>query len=294
MVDTFTIEDIIKKGMVMLQEWEFSNPLLEAQLILSYILGVDKVYLYTYKDKMVSESDASKYFQLVNKRKQGYPLQYIVGKQEFMGIDFYVGEGVLVPRPDTEILVESVINWAEKYIDNNEIIRIIDIGTGSGAVAVSLAYYIKKAIVYTVDISKIALKFAEKNRNKLNLNERVVLLNGDMFEPLEGLNLKGKIDIVVSNPPYIPTDDIPFLQKEVSIFEPITALDGGKDGLYFYRKIIPKAKEYLISGGFLALEIGYDQGEKVKKLISNEKSFENISILKDLSGHDRVVTGVRN
>lgn len=293
MVEFFTIEGIIKKGVDMLQEGDLSNPLLEAQLILSYVLKVDKVYIYTYKDKLVKESEAYKYFELINKRKQGYPIQYIVGKQEFMGIDFYVREGVLVPRPDTEILVENVLKWVDKYSNKNDIITIVDIGTGSGAIALSLAYYIKNAIVYTVDISESALKVAEKNRNKLRLEDRVVLLKGDMFDPLEDLNLKGKVDIVVSNPPYIPTDDIPFLQKEVSVYEPSTALDGGKDGLCFYRRIIPEAGRYLSHAGLLAFEIGYDQAKAVENLVFNEGSFDNIKIYRDLSGHDRVVTGIR-
>lgn len=293
MVESFTIEGIIKKGIDMLKQRDLSNPFLDAQLILSYVLGADKVYIYTYKDKLVKEDEAFKYFELINKRKQGYPLQYIVGKQEFMGIDFYVREGVLIPRPDTEILVENVLNWVDKYSNKNDIIRIVDIGTGSGAIALSLAHYIKEAIVYTVDISERALKVAEENRNKLKLEDRVVLLKGDMFEPLEDLNLKCKVDIVVSNPPYIPTDDIPFLQKEVSVYEPSTALDGGKDGLCFYRKIIPEARKYLSHGGLLAFEIGYDQGKAVENLVFNEGSFDNINIYQDLSGHDRVVTGIR-
>lgn len=287
-----TVEQLLKKGIEILQEGDLSNPFLDAQLLLCYALNVDKIYIYTQKDRQVNEENVDNFLRLVDKRKSGYPLQYIIRKQEFMGLDFFVKEGVLVPRPDTEILVETVINIVEKgqFKDKDEL-KIVDIGAGSGAITLSLAHYIKNAFVYSVDISEEALKVAKKNCDNMNLQDRVKFLQGDLLNPLKEYNLLKNIDIIVSNPPYIPSKDIEDLQTEVSKYEPRLALDGGEDGLKYYRRIIEQSTDYLVDGGLLAFEIGYDQGKEVSELLRQNKNFEDIRVIKDLAGHDRVVVG---
>lgn len=301
MVESYTIGELINKGVEILGEGEYNNPLLESRLLLCHVINVDKLYTYTHKNQVVDNCFVDKFLKLIYKRKSGYPIQYILGKQEFMGIDFYVKEGVLIPRPDTEILVEYIIDLVKsKYFGDKDIIKIADLGTGSGAITLSLAYYLKDVHVYSVDVSDTALEVAAENAKRLGLESKVTLLKGDLFEPLDDLGLHNSIDIIVSNPPYIPTKDISELQKEVAEYEPRLALDGGEDGLDFYRRIVNECGKYLSSDGILAVEIGYDQGQAVKELLENAQNQaayfnrsdrNSIICLKDLAGHDRVVVG---
>lgn len=309
MVVAYTIEDLIKIGIETLGEGEYNNPLLDSQLLLCHVLNVDKIYTYTHKDQVVDSQSVDKFLKLIDKRKSGYPIQYILEKQEFMGLDFYVKEGVLVPRPDTEILVEYIIDIVNKgYFNDKDLLKIVDIGTGSGAITLSLAHYLKNVHVYSVDISDTALQVATENSRRLDLESKVTFLKGDLFEPIDKLGLQNSIDIIVSNPPYIPTKDISELQKEVAEYEPKLALDGGEDGLDYYRRIVSEYDKYLSDDGILAMEIGYDQGPALKKLLDDKKtspvdiSKKNrphcfthcIKIIKDLAGHDRVVVGIRS
>lgn len=271
MVNAYTIEDLIKKGIEALGEGEFNNPLLDSQLLLCHVLNVDKIYTYTHKNEIVDSHSVDKFLKLIDKRKSGYPIQYILGKQEFMGLDFFVKEGVLVPRPDTEILVEYILDIVKKgYFNNKETLKIVDIGTGSGAITLSLAHYLEKVHIYSVDISPIALEVATENSRRLGLESKVTFLKGDLFEPLDILGLQNSIDIIVSNPPYIPTKDIAELQREVAEYEPKLALDGGEDGLDFYRRIVKECHKYLAPKAVLAMEIGYDQGPALKKLLEDK------------------------
>lgn len=290
MVKSFTIDELLQKGIDMLDRGDFSNPLLDVQILLCYVLNVDKIYIYTHRNRLVDSQTVDNFLKLVKKRKEGYPIQYIVKKQEFMGLDFFVDEGVLIPRPDTEVLVESIIGIVNKgHFSKKDVIRIVDIGTGSGAITLSLAYYIENSLVYSVDISDRAIEIATKNCKRLGLENRVKFLQGDLLEPLMGLNLQGNVDIIVSNPPYIPSYDIQSLQREVSIYEPRIALDGGVDGLQYYRRIAYKSIDYLTEDGLLAFEIGYNQGDSVETILEEKGCFNDIQIVKDLSGHDRVV-----
>ena len=269
---------------------EYLNPTLDALLILEFLLNVDRSYLYTHGDRVVSDEIVDKYVYFIEKRKIGYPLNYLLKEKDFYDLSFYIDEGVLVPRPDTEILVDWIINTAiEKY--PNRPINIVDLGTGSGCIGITLAYHLKNAVIYAVDLDNKALEVTEKNILRYKLNNRVVLCNGDMFDGIKSLQLEGKVDIIVSNPPYIPSQVIEGLQVEVRKYEPRKALDGGSDGLDFYRRIIPESKTYLNKSGILAFEIGYSQGEIVKKLFI-EEGFCNVEIIKDLQGLDRVVVGI--
>lgn len=284
------IAELLKMGVEELGEREYLNPTLDALLILCYLLNVDKSYLYTHGDRVVSEEIVDKFLYFIEKRKTGYPLSYLLKEKEFYDLSFYIEEGVLVPRPDTEILVDWVINTAVEVYDNQPI-NIVDLGTGSGCIGLTLAHHLKNAIVYAVDLDDKALKVTEKNILRHNLNDRVVLCKGDMFQGIKSLQLEEKVDIIVSNPPYIPSMDIEGLQVEVSQYEPKRALDGGIDGLDFYKMIIPESKIYLRESGILAFEIGYDQGKSVKDIFI-EQGFNNVDVIKDLQGLDRVVAGI--
>lgn len=283
------IDELITLGLNILKKEEFNNPPLEVRLILSKLLCVDKSYIYSHGERKVSKDIENQFVKIIKKRSEGYPIQYILGEKEFMGLDFYIEEGVLIPRADTEILVEHIINFINRYY-NGEKTNVLDIGIGSGAISLSIAKYCPGTYVYGVDIDEIAIKIANINKNRLDI-KNVEFLKGDLFEPIESLNMGNKFQIIVSNPPYIPKGEIEQLQREVKLYEPRLALDGGIDGLNFYRKITKNAKKFLTEKGILIYEIGYNQGEMVSNILDNE-GYKDINILKDLQGMDRVVLGM--
>ena len=266
---------------------QYSNPVLEATLLLGKLMNVDKVYILTHGRDTVPEEIVEKYMEAIKKRSQGYPIQYIIKEKEFMGLNFYVEEGVLIPRADTEIIVEYILEYIDKIYPQEEI-KVLDIGIGSGAIGLSIAHYKKNTFVYGVDISPEAIKIASINRDRFKL-KNVKLLESDLFDKI---NKEEKFHIIVSNPPYIPTGDIDKLQEEVKNYEPRIALDGGKEGMAFYRRIIPESREYLEEEGLLIFEIGYDQGKQVEAIMEQE-GFKAIKILKDLQGLDRAVLGIK-
>ena len=261
---------------------------LEGVLILCKLLNVDKSYIYTYGEKQVSKEIKDKFICFMENIIKGYPIQYILKEREFMGLEFYLEDGVLVPRPDTEILVEYVIDYINKRY-NGKNIDVLDIGIGSGAISLSIANYCKDAEVYGIDIEDIPIKVANINKEKFNLTN-VNFFKGDLFKALDGLDLK--FHIIMSNPPYIASEKIKDLDIKVKNFEPRIALDGGMDGLNFYRQITSESKRYLVDNGLLIYEIGFDQGKSVSDILIKE-GFSNVSILKDLQGLDRVVYGTK-
>ncbi|MBU5255642.1 peptide chain release factor N(5)-glutamine methyltransferase [Tissierella praeacuta] len=275
------INDLLRKS---------KAPILDSILIMCKLLDVDKSYIYTYGEREVSEEIESKFLQLVEKRTEGYPIQYILGEREFMGLDFYLEEGVLIPRPDTEVLVEYIIDYINKRYKNKRI-KVLDLGIGSGAISLSIANYCKDVLVYGVDISDTAIKIANINKSKFGLSN-VNFYKGDLFEAIESLDLEKEFQIIVSNPPYIASEEIETLDITVKDFEPRSALDGGVDGLDFYRKITPESRKYLKDNGLLIYEIGYNQGEEVRNILIDE-GFREVSVLKDLQGHTRVVLGIK-
>lgn len=282
------VKDLLKIGIEILGDMEYGNPQLEVRLILGKLLGVDKSYLYAHDDLEIDRDLEKEFISLMEKRAEGYPISYLLREKEFMGLDFHVEEGVLIPRPDTEILVEYVIEYINrKYKDKN--IRILELGIGSGAIGLSIAYYCKNVEIYATDISKKAIQVSNINKEKFRL-ENVRILEGDLFKPVE--DMKEGFDIILSNPPYIESEVIGGLQREVKDFEPMLALDGGEDGLVFYKEISKKAKEFLRSGGLLIYEIGYNQAEAVGNILDGE-NYRDIEIIKDLQGLDRVVLGIR-
>lgn len=261
----------------------------KAKKLLEFVLKISKEeYIRNSLDE-VSILKKKEYETLLNKIIQGKPLQYIINKQEFMGITFYVDENVLIPQPDTEILVEQAI----KLIEKNTPVKILDLCTGSGAIAVSIAKYIKNDYMQIVasDISKKALAVAQKNAIQNEVENKIKFVESDMFSNLEN----SSFDIIISNPPYIKTKVIQTLSKEVKN-EPKIALDGGMDGLDFYRIILQQAQKYLKPNGYVLFEIGYDQGEEILNLWNNLAEKEKCKLqlltknpIKDFSENDRVM-----
>ncbi|MBS4536461.1 peptide chain release factor N(5)-glutamine methyltransferase [Clostridium sp. D2Q-14] len=285
---TATIKNLLKEGLKNLAKREYNNPQLESELILSHLLNIDRAYLYTYPNHVVDDETSREYEKLIQIRNTSYPLQYILGHQEFMGLDFKVEEGVLVPRPDTEILIEELIELSKNM--DKEKINIMDIGTGSGAISLSLAHYINNSYIYSVDISDKAIEIARKNSKNLELEYKIEFINRDILKGFPDINTK--LDMLVSNPPYIPTKDLKELSLEVSKYEPKLALDGGEDGLKFYRFISKNGYDILKYNGVLAFEIGYNQGNDVKQLME-KYGYIDIQIIKDLENRNRVVWGRR-
>lgn len=278
-----TLNEAFIKGIEILKNAGNEAPAREAGVLLCSAICCDRTFLYAHGTNELDKILLEKYFSMLEQRARGVPLQYLTERQEFMSLDFEVGQGVLVPRQDTELLVETVMSLCKEKAGNS---RILDIGTGSGCIAVSLAYYLPECIVTAVDKMPDALAIAERNAHSNGVAGRVRFVKSDLFEEIAG----EQFEVIVSNPPYIRTDDIGELQREVRCYEPMEALDGGKDGLYFYRVIIKEATSFLNKGGILAFETGYDQAAEIAVLMSG--SFRNIKTLKDLAGIERVVTGV--
>lgn len=251
---------------------------LDARLLLEAVCDTDRNTLLAHPDRLITTYEKSRYREYLDKRKKRIPLQHILGHQEFMGLDFKVNEHVLIPRQDTEILVE------EAMIATEDGMRVLDMCTGSGCIILSLMKYKNDLCGVGVDISDSALMVARENALRLGID--CTFVQGDLFEALAG----AKFDIIVSNPPYIPTGTVATLESEVKDYEPMLALDGSVDGLEFYRRISKEAGAYLVRGGRLMYEIGYDQGEAVSKIMK-DNGFTDIHIVKDYAGLDRVVHG---
>ena len=257
------------------------NPRLDAEVLLCSILDCERIFLIINKNQVLDEKQLLLYDEYISRRAKNEPVSYITGRREFMSLDFDVSRGILIPRPETEILVEEIIAL---YKDKSPV--ILDLCTGSGAIAVSLAYYIKHATVFAVDKYDICTKTAIQNAKKYNVHNQINVLN---FDVLDDFDIDENFDCIVSNPPYICTEVLDSLQTDVKKYEPEYALDGGQDGLIFYRKITNYAAKKLSSGGVLAFEIGYDQGEGVKNIIDSTKEFGKVKIVTDLAGLDRVI-----
>jgi release factor glutamine methyltransferase len=276
------LREALQKGISILREASVEAAAAEAGILLCHVAGCDRTHLYAHGEESLCEGISEQYLELLNRRAKGIPIQYILGFCEFMSLGFKVNPGVLIPRQDTEILVESVIDFCKECSGH---LKILDLCTGSGCIAVSLAHYVKDCAITATDISETAIRTAYENALKNGVADKIEFIRGSLFEVL---NYR-KFDIIVSNPPYIRRTDIAGLQREVRDFEPWEALDGGQDGLSFYRDIVGKAREYLEPLGFLALEVGIGQAQVVKELM--ERDFSDITKVKDLSGIDRVMIG---
>lgn len=274
-----TIREGLTNAIDLLKKTNVENPINQARIVLANVLQKSKEYILINENESLEEQTYNEFIEKIEKISSGIPLQYITKSQEFMGMEFFVDENVLIPQPDTEILVEEVLN----IIDKKEDLEVLDMCTGSGAIAVSIAKYTNNCKVYAVDISGGALEVAKKNAIKNVVSEKINFINSNMFE---NIDCNKKFDIIVSNPPYIETDTIKQLGIQVQK-EPKIALDGGVDGLDFYRNLALNSKKYLKKMGVIAMEIGYNQRKSVINLFKTE--YENIYCKKDLSGNDRVI-----
>lgn len=273
------IEEMIKEANKKLRKNQIEDASLIARVLLQFVLKLDRSELLLKQAQEIGQKEEQEYEAWIQKIVEGVPLQYIINKQEFYGLNFYVDENVLIPQPDTEILVEEVLAIASKEKKK----KLLDICTGSGAIGIALAYHLPNATITMSDISAKALAIAKKNARENKVIEKVEMLESNLFE-----NIEGKFDLIVSNPPYIETNVIPTLPKQVQR-EPILALDGGEDGLMFYRKLVEETPKYLEKDGYLCMEIGYNQKNIVIQLLQKNKSYQEIMSKKDLSGNDRII-----
>lgn len=270
-----------------LKEKGVDSPFLDAEVILAHVLGLDRAGLYRQAERTLTGMEEEVFSSLIFRRGRREPVAYLTGCKEFMGLMLYVDRSVLIPRPETELLVETALALLSG--EKNRPLLIVEVGTGSGAIAVSLAVLFPSARVYATDCSAPALAVARRNAIAHGVGERVMLYTGDLLEPLDCPGLAGRVDLVAANLPYIASGDLPGLAPEVSIFEPQVALDGGTDGLARIRRLVPAAPALLKPGGWLLLEIGEGQGEAVAALMPGP-AWE-VKVQKDLAGRDRLVVG---
>lgn len=277
-----TVAQVLKSASARLEAGGIDSPRLDAEILLAHVLGWRRLSLYVDAEKVLSLESILRFNELINRRLKKIPVAYLTGSKEFFGLKFAINEKVLIPRPDTEILTEFVGEFLRSLGGE---VTFADLGTGSGAIAVSILKFVPTVRAVAVDVSQDALDVAKFNAEKFHVDDRAEFFCGDLFAPLDG-----KIfNAVVSNPPYIPTGELETLQAEVQT-EPKLALDGGADGLNFYRRIITDAPKFLVAGGLLAVEVGINQAVAVKNLFERE-NFVGVEILKDLAGLERVVAG---
>lgn len=272
---------------------EVDAPRLSAELVLAHVLGVARLKLYTDYERVIEEPQLGVYRELVKRAAEHEPIAYLTGRAWFFNLEFEVDNNVLIPRPDTETIVENVLQLA-RNTPGFEAPRVLDLCTGSGCIAAAIAHHLKGAVLVATELSAGAAAVARKNLSRLGLAERVAVMEGDLFEPLRQSMDAHPFDLVVSNPPYIPSGDILKLPRNVRDYEPAHALDGGPDGLAFHRRILEQAPDRLRAGGRLYIEIQFDQGPAVKELAQqNGEALEDIRLLKDFAGHERVLTARR-
>ena len=271
--EILTLKEALAKAVDKLQQMEVPDADIDAWYLLSYVTGLDRAAFFLHGEEPMAEPDMIRYCDLVTKRGERIPLQHLTGEQEFMGLDFHVNEHVLIPRQDTECLVERVL----PYVDGK---RVLDVCTGSGCIAIAIAKLGKPFIVHGVDISEEALAVARQNATELNAS--VELFAGDLMTRMDG-----QYDVIVSNPPYIPPSVIEGLMPEVRLHEPMLALDGGQDGLEFYRRIAGQAVTRLAPNGRLFLEIGCEQAAAAE--ILQKQGYREVQVFQDLAGKDRIV-----
>lgn len=265
---------------------------LSSELLLSHVLKVPRIKLYTDYERALSEQQLTTFRELVRRASEQEPIAYLTGTAHFFNLEFEVGCDVLIPRPDTETLVENVLQLARNQPGFQEP-RVLDLCTGSGCVAAAIAHHLKSSVLTATEISPAAVAIARRNIEKLGLTGRVLIEEGDLFEPISRMVDARPFNLIVSNPPYIPTGQIETLDRSVRDYEPIKALDGGPDGLDFHRRILAEAPGRLLDGGRVYIEIAFDQGAAAEELGKQQDAFEDVRILKDFGGRDRVLTARR-
>jgi release factor glutamine methyltransferase len=288
-----TVFEILNWSADCLEGHQIENPRLNAELLLGHSLNLSREGLYVRLHSQIEKEEKEVFERLIKRRISGEPLQYILGHQEFWSIDFKVDPSVLIPRPETELLVEQTLSILLEAPFKRPPF-VLEIGTGSGAVAVSLAKEAGNIILVATDISGDALMLAKENAESSGVLHQIQFVHGNLFDPFRLLRGREPFDLILSNPPYIIGSEIEGLAKEVRDYEPVIALNGGEDGLDFYRKIVSQAPFYLKKGGWLLLEVGQDQGEKVSELIEKRGDFLAPQRLQDLSGIERVLKAQKN
>ena len=282
-----TLESLLKKGTNILKENRLEEAGLDAWLLLEFKTGINRAYYFAHGDEPVSDETAAEYLELIGRRAGHIPVQQLTHQAFFMGYEFYVNENVLIPRQDTETLVEEAL----RLLKGRQKPRVLDMCTGSGCILTSILLEVPDASGTGADLSEKALKVAACNARRLQTANRAEFVKSDLFS---SEYFSGSVyDVLISNPPYIPTEEIEGLMEEVRLHDPRMALDGKADGLYFYRAITKQAMDYMLPGGWLLYEIGWDQGKAVKELLDKE-GFINTEIKKDLCGLDRVVLGQKS
>jgi release factor glutamine methyltransferase len=278
------IKELLKEGYDILKSVGIDSYQLDCELLLGKVIKKDRLFILLNREYVLNNIEVKEYFKLIEKRKNKMPVKYMLEECEFMGISFYIKEGVLIPRPDTEILLEASMEEIKK----NNFKSICDVCCGSGIIGISIAKLVGEVEVKCCDISDTAYEVTSENIKRLSVGEKVSVLKSDLLEIF--INNDEKFDMIVSNPPYIRPDVIETLMEDVKDYEPYEALYGGEDGLEFYRKITLQSVQLLNNGGILAYEIGHDQKDFVIEIL-REKGFVEISCIKDLAGEDRVVKG---
>lgn len=277
------VRELINLGEKRLSGAGVKDAKVDAEQLFCYLMNVDKKGFFMMWSKDFDEDSCEEYFKLVDERAKRVPLQHIIGSQEFMGMEFEVSKDVLIPRQDTEILVEQALKELEKRKGST---KVLDLCSGTGAIGISISKLSTNAKVTCSDMSEAAVRLTEKNAK--NLKASITVKQGDLFEPFKKAFGKTKFDMIVSNPPYIESAEILTLEPEVREHEPLSALDGGEDGLEFYKRILEEAGAYLRKSGSLILEIGYNQGKSVMDIAESLGQYEGMEIIKDYNGLDRV------
>jgi len=298
-VTAVDIRAALKEGMTRLRAANVPSHTLAAELLLMHALGRDRVWLYTHPEAPLEPTQAEEYFALIARRAAGEPVQYLTGKQEFWGLEFKVTPAVLIPRPETEHVIEVALarlgpRGFRIHLDTGaprEKLRVADVGTGSGCLAVALAYELPHADVFATDISEPALEIARENTARHNVTDRVNFMNANLLEPF--LSSTQRFDLIVSNPPYVARAAAAELQPEVRDHEPHAALFGGPSGVEIYARLIEQAGSLLRTGGLLVLELGYNSADHVRSILTRENGWTNVGFTKDLAGIPRVAAAER-
>ena len=290
--ETWTVRRLLEWTSPFFQKKGVDAPRLSAELLLAHVLGVPRIKLYTDYERALSDRDLDRFRALVKRAAEHEPIAYLTGTAHFFNLEVEVNRDVLIPRPDTETLVENVLQLCRNQA-GFEAPRVLDLCTGSGCVAAAIAHHQKSATVLATDISEKALAVARRNVERLKLTDRIMLAQGDLYDAVtSGVDVQ-PFHIITANPPYIPTAQIAELDRNVREYEPVSALDGGLDGMVVHRRILAGAKDRLVPGGRLFLEIAFDQGEIAKGVAGEHAFLDDVRVLRDYGGRDRVLTARR-
>jgi release factor glutamine methyltransferase len=288
-----TILEALIRATEILRENKIDNPRSTTEIFLSSVLNLKRVELYLNKDRILTQQENEKFNSYLQQRISGKPIQYVTGEVGFFGLEFKIDPRAMIPRPETEVLVSEIVKEFKKTKKEFDPLKVVDIGTGSGVIAITLAKELANSLIYATDISKDALELAKENAERNDVEQRIEFIYGDLFEPLIEKNFENSIDCVVSNPPYVKDSELGKLDKEIRDYEPKVALLSGEDGIGFHKKITEGAVTYLKSGGLLAFEVGLGDAERLTEFIASNNSYENIKIVKDLAGIKRVVLAMK-